>query len=83
MKNTMNNVSSLSRLSAYATACEVTKCINSKDAVIECAFSLVFHEKVLTFCSNKPFSGTKSVNCLIPVATIFKPSHLRYVNIYS
>lgn len=45
MKNTMNNVSSLSRLSAYATACEVTKCINSKDAVIYRAFSIVFGEK--------------------------------------
>lgn len=34
MKNTMNNVSFLSQLSAYIAACEVTKCINSKDAVI-------------------------------------------------
>lgn len=34
MKNTMNNVSPLSRLSAYTAACELTKCINSKEAVI-------------------------------------------------
>lgn len=42
MKNTVRNVSSLSQLAAYSTACEVTKCINSKEAVIYRAFSLVF-----------------------------------------
>lgn len=30
----MNNVSSLSQLSADAAACELTKCINPKDAAI-------------------------------------------------
>lgn len=39
--------------------------------------------KVLTVCFNKPFNVTKSVNCLISVATIFKSSQLQYLNIHS
>lgn len=39
--------------------------------------------KVLTVRLNKPFNVTKSVNRLISVATIFKSSHLQYLNSYS
>lgn len=45
MKNTMNNVSSRAQLGAYAAACEVTKCISSKDAVTSRASSAAPGEK--------------------------------------
>lgn len=44
-------------------------------------FSILW--KVLRVCFNKPFNVTKSVNRLISVATIFKSSHLQYLNSYS